>query len=81
MRHDCGMLVDVGRSSASVFVRRLLEMRRSRSRVHDQRVRLGRLLLAADRARPLGVFRGRQRCSPSLALVCGFIFVRYLRLD
>jgi hypothetical protein len=79
--HDRGMLVDGGRSSASVFVRCLVEVRRSRSRVHDQQVRLGRLLLAADRARRLGIVRGQKRCSPSLALVCGFIFVRYLRLD
>ena len=43
-----GLLVDGGRSSASVFVRCLLEVRRSRSREHDQRVRVQRLLLAVD---------------------------------
>ena len=59
----------------------LMEVRRSRSGVHDQRVRRELLLLAADRARWLYVVRGRQRCSPRLASVWGFILVRLLRLD
>ena len=81
VRHDRGMLVDGGRSSASVFVRCLMEVRRSRSGVHDQRVRRGWLLLAADRACRLRVVRGRQRCLPRLASAWGFIFVRYLMVD
>ena len=79
MRHDRGMLVDGGRSSASVFVRVLIEVRRSRCGLHDQRVRRRRLLLAADRARRLRVVRGRQHCSPRLASVWGSIFVRLRR--
>jgi len=76
-----GILVDGGRSTASVFVRCLMEVRRSRSRARDHRVRRGRLLLAADRAHRFRVFRGRQRCSPRLASAWGSMLERLLRTD
>ena len=44
-------------------------------RAHDQGVRLGRTLRAADRAHRLRVARGRQRSRLRLASVCGIIFV------
>ena len=60
---------------------RLMEVRRSRCRVHDHRVRRGRLLLAADRARRLRLVCGRQRCSLRLASAWGSILERLLRTD